>query len=132
LYRDGLICFVVMIGLRIWNCWIYITQPVSSYNMGTPLMWAVNVVVTTRIYINLVWLAKKPLITTNGLSINADVPASAARASIHVKMPNSQSTFGSWKEPGLSVNNEIEMLQTIPESIFERNLPVGKGFQSNA
>ncbi|KAG8808238.1 hypothetical protein FRC18_005141 [Serendipita sp. 400] len=132
LYRDGLICFVVMIGLRIWNCWIYITQPVSSYNMGTPLMWAVNVVVTTRIYINLVWLAKKPLITTNGLSINADVPTSAARASIHVKMPNSQSTFGSWKEPSLSANNEIEMLQTIPESIFERNLPIGKGFQSKA
>lgn len=62
LYRDGITSFVIMVGMRIWNVWIYSTQPLSSFNMGTPLMWAVNTVLTTRVYMNLVWLAKKPLI----------------------------------------------------------------------
>ncbi|KAG8812713.1 hypothetical protein FRC17_001886, partial [Serendipita sp. 399] len=36
LYRDGFIFFLVMIGLRVWNCWIYMTQPSSGYAMGIP------------------------------------------------------------------------------------------------
>ncbi|KAG8806382.1 hypothetical protein FRC17_005054 [Serendipita sp. 399] len=115
LYRDGMICFFVMVALRIWNCWIYITQSASSYNMGTPLMWAVNVVLTTRIYINLVWLAKKPLITTNGISNYSGLPSSAVRASIHVQMPP-QSTFSTWKDNGVSTrNDDVEMSQGTPD-----------------
>lgn len=63
LYRDGAACFLVMTGLRAWNIWIYDTQTADSYNMGTPIMWAVNVVLMTRVYMNLVQLARKPLLT---------------------------------------------------------------------
>ncbi|KIM20466.1 hypothetical protein M408DRAFT_307708 [Serendipita vermifera MAFF 305830] len=63
LYRDGMISFVVMAGMRIWNIWIFLTQPLSSFNMGSMLMWAINTVLTTRVYMNLVWLVHKPMLT---------------------------------------------------------------------
>ncbi|KIM20829.1 hypothetical protein M408DRAFT_123015 [Serendipita vermifera MAFF 305830] len=62
-YRDGMISFVVMAGMRIWNIWIFLTQPLSSFNMGSMLMWAINTVLTTRVYMNLVWLVHKPMLT---------------------------------------------------------------------
>ncbi|KAG8810297.1 hypothetical protein FRC17_002989, partial [Serendipita sp. 399] len=91
LYRDGFISFFVMVALRIWNCWIYMTQPVSSYAMGTPFMWAANAVLTTRIYINLVWLAKKPLCTVSEYPGHAGFQE--VRASINFRMP--PTTFNS-------------------------------------
>ncbi|KAG9052960.1 hypothetical protein FS842_008974 [Serendipita sp. 407] len=36
LYRDGLIAFFVMFAFRIWNIWIYLSLPLSSFNLGTP------------------------------------------------------------------------------------------------
>ncbi|KIM30757.1 hypothetical protein M408DRAFT_21604 [Serendipita vermifera MAFF 305830] len=68
LYRDGTASFFIMAIVRIWNIWIYLTQPLSSYNLGTLLMWAVNTVVTTRVYMNLVWLAKKPMVEETSAS----------------------------------------------------------------
>ncbi|KIM30753.1 hypothetical protein M408DRAFT_327745 [Serendipita vermifera MAFF 305830] len=62
LYRDGIASFIIMVVVRVWNIWIYLTQPLSSYNLGTQIMWAVNTVLTTRVYMNLVWLAKKSMI----------------------------------------------------------------------
>ncbi|KIM32533.1 hypothetical protein M408DRAFT_20802 [Serendipita vermifera MAFF 305830] len=64
LYRDGLICFLVMLGMRSWNIWIYCTQPVTSLNIGGNMMWAINTIMSTRVYLNLVFLVKKPDITT--------------------------------------------------------------------
>lgn len=60
LYRDGAVSFLVMVIVRGWNIWIYVTQPLSSYNMGTCLMWATSTVLTTRVYLNLVFLIKQP------------------------------------------------------------------------
>lgn len=65
LYRDGFLSFCVMFALRIWNIWIYLTQPLSSFNLGTPLMWAINTVLTTRVYMNLVYLSRKPVVTNS-------------------------------------------------------------------
>ncbi|PVF92629.1 hypothetical protein CPB86DRAFT_829869 [Serendipita vermifera] len=139
LYRDGVIAFLIMVSLRIWNIWICFTQPLNNAFMGLPsvpphhvtfivlgalrglisrevdvikndykslkrrlkdepvlltlachtgselacdknlyiprvliiiyrLMWAGNTVLTARVYLNLVWLARKPIVnldTTN-------------------------------------------------------------------
>ncbi|KIM30759.1 hypothetical protein M408DRAFT_21605 [Serendipita vermifera MAFF 305830] len=62
LYRDGIASFFIMVIARAWNIWIYLTQPLSSFNLGTQIMWSVNTVLTTRVYMNLVWLAKKPMV----------------------------------------------------------------------
>ncbi|KIM25276.1 hypothetical protein M408DRAFT_26272 [Serendipita vermifera MAFF 305830] len=59
-YRDGMIAFLVMTGARAWNIYIYIVQPGSSVYIGTMMLWAMNTVLTTRVYMNLVWLARKP------------------------------------------------------------------------
>ncbi|KAG8812157.1 hypothetical protein FRC17_002167, partial [Serendipita sp. 399] len=107
LYRDGMIAFLVMVGLRIWNCWIYITQPVSSYNMGISLMWAANAVLTTRIYINLVWLAKKPLCTVPGSTM---ITGDSVRFQ---RQPDS--TLDTIKESGLGTGHELGTINTIPE-----------------
>ncbi|KAG8812712.1 hypothetical protein FRC17_001885 [Serendipita sp. 399] len=105
LYRDGFISFFVMVALRIWNCWIYMTQPVSSYAMGTPFMWAANAVLTTRIYINLVWLAKKPLCTVSEYPGHAGIQE--VRASINFRMPpttfNSRTGYLSSTDRGLEM-----------------------------
>jgi hypothetical protein len=37
-------------------------------------MWAVNTVLTTRVYMNLVWLAKKPLIEASQHELSSAVP----------------------------------------------------------
>lgn len=63
LYRDGFIFFFVMVAVRAWNIWIYLSQPLSSSSLGTLLMWALNTILTTRVYMNLVWLAKTPQLT---------------------------------------------------------------------
>ncbi|KIM20834.1 hypothetical protein M408DRAFT_123034 [Serendipita vermifera MAFF 305830] len=71
-YRDGMIAFVVMTGVRVWNIWVYLTQPLSSLFVGTMLMWAVNTVLTTRVYMNLVWLVRRPAQVT-GVSTSASL-----------------------------------------------------------
>lgn len=71
-YRDGILCFLVTVALRIWNIWIYLTQHVSTYNMGTQLMWAANVVLITRVYMNLVWLARGPKPTDTHMGFSTD------------------------------------------------------------
>ncbi|KIM25279.1 hypothetical protein M408DRAFT_26275 [Serendipita vermifera MAFF 305830] len=63
-YRDGIIAFLVMTGARIWNIYIYVAQPGSSVYIGTMLMWALNIVLTTRVYTNLVSLANRPIEVT--------------------------------------------------------------------
>ncbi|KIM30755.1 hypothetical protein M408DRAFT_327746 [Serendipita vermifera MAFF 305830] len=80
LYRDGIASFFIMVIVRVWNIWIYLTQPLSSANLGTQLMWAVNTVVTTRVYMNLVWLTKKPFI--EGTSMGTRNPTTGVRMRI--------------------------------------------------
>jgi hypothetical protein len=82
LYRDGFICFFVMIGLRVWNIWIYLTQPLSSFSLGAQLMWSANTILTTRVYMNLVWLARKPLVDTT----MADTTMSRQPAGMGIRM----------------------------------------------
>lgn len=60
LYRDGLVCFLVMLALRSWNIWLYAAEPISSLNVGVNIFWAVNTILSTRVYLNLVWLVRKP------------------------------------------------------------------------
>ncbi|KAG8809078.1 hypothetical protein FRC17_003627, partial [Serendipita sp. 399] len=60
LYRDGLICFVVMLGVRIWNVWIYAVLPLTAAYLGVYLLWTTMTVLSTRIYLNLVYLAHGP------------------------------------------------------------------------
>ncbi|KAG8775730.1 hypothetical protein FRC15_000360 [Serendipita sp. 397] len=117
LYRDELICFLVMIGLRVWNCWIYITQPVSSYAMGTPFMWAANAVLTIRVYLNLVWLAKKPLITVSDYPNHGR--AHEAGPSINFRMPVDNPTYRSDKRYTVGLGNELEMAHTFSRSHHE-------------
>ncbi|KIM30762.1 hypothetical protein M408DRAFT_327748 [Serendipita vermifera MAFF 305830] len=62
LYRDGIIVFFVSFGCRIWNIWIYATQPLASAWMGVYLLWAIMTILSTRVYLNLVYLARKPVI----------------------------------------------------------------------
>jgi len=63
LYRDGMVCFLIMFAVRAWNIWIYSTQPITSLNIGTNMLWATNVILSTRVYLNLVWLVRKPDLT---------------------------------------------------------------------
>lgn len=65
-YRDGIIAFLVMTGARVWNVYVYIAQPGSSIYIGTMMLWAMNTVLTTRVYMNLVWLARKPAEASGG------------------------------------------------------------------
>ncbi|KAG8823996.1 hypothetical protein FRC17_009204, partial [Serendipita sp. 399] len=116
LYRDGLICFLVMIGLRIWNCWIYITQPVSCYNMGTPLMWAANAVLTTRVYINLAWLAKKPLVSDLGYASRSQT--AGARDIPYFPKP-ARSPLESIKGSTMIISHEMETFHSVPQLRME-------------
>lgn len=92
-YRDGIIAFLVMTGARVWNIYIYITQPGSSYYIGTMLLWAMNTVLTTRVYMNLVWLVRKPIEITGaftGASIgvpNRPYRASGVGSSMEMHVP---------------------------------------------
>ncbi|KAG8800734.1 hypothetical protein FRC18_007960 [Serendipita sp. 400] len=58
LYRDGIICFFVMFGVRIWNVWIYATQPITSAYLGIYLLWATMTILSTRVYLNLQFLTR--------------------------------------------------------------------------
>ncbi|PVF99597.1 hypothetical protein CPB86DRAFT_730969 [Serendipita vermifera] len=101
LYRDGLIAFFVMVSLRIWNVWIFFTQPLSSFNMGTPLMWSANAVLTARVYLNLVWLARRPLVTVNETTEGFNTGAGIS-ASIHLKVrPSATTRADTWQSSGV-------------------------------
>ncbi|KAG8801680.1 hypothetical protein FRC17_006585, partial [Serendipita sp. 399] len=58
LYRDGIACFFIMIGVRIWNVWIYATQPITTAYLGIYLLWATMTILSTRVYLNLQFLAR--------------------------------------------------------------------------
>jgi len=68
LYRDGMICFFVMFGVRIWNVWIYATQPLTSAYMGIYFLWAIMTILSTRVYLNLVFLTRNPIIEETEIS----------------------------------------------------------------
>lgn len=63
LYRDNVVAFFVMLAMRSWNIWIYANQPVTAHHIGTNLYWATNTILSTRIYLNLVWAVQKPLVS---------------------------------------------------------------------
>ncbi|PVF95468.1 hypothetical protein CPB86DRAFT_817195 [Serendipita vermifera] len=65
LYRDGLICFFVMFAVRSWNIWIWQTRPVTALNMGVNVMWGINTIMSTRVYLNLVWLTHQRDLSRN-------------------------------------------------------------------
>ncbi|KIM25281.1 hypothetical protein M408DRAFT_331232 [Serendipita vermifera MAFF 305830] len=71
-YRDGFIAFFIMTGMRIWNIWVYTSGPLSSLYVGTMLMWAISTVLTTRVYMNLVWLVHRPPQATD-IGTTADI-----------------------------------------------------------
>lgn len=86
-YRDGLIAFIVMTGVRVWNVWIYLTQPPSNLFVGVMLMWAINTVLTTRVYMNLVWLVRRPNQVT-GISTSATIGLGGS-VNIEMRAPRS-------------------------------------------
>lgn len=57
-----------MFGVRIWNVYIYATQPITGAYKGIYVMWATFTILTTRIYLNLVWLARQPILEETELS----------------------------------------------------------------
>ncbi|KIM32260.1 hypothetical protein M408DRAFT_215963 [Serendipita vermifera MAFF 305830] len=61
LYRDNVIGFFIMLAMRSWNVWIHLTQPVSSMHVATNIYWAVNTVLSTRVYLNIVWSLRQTL-----------------------------------------------------------------------
>lgn len=103
LYRDGVIAFLVMTGVRGWNIWIYVSQPITALSIGTNIMWALNTILMTRVYLNLQWLAKGPTLggdTTDlttfasPLGRGTDGHPIRPRNSIHFRVPHLTTTFG--------------------------------------
>lgn len=72
LYRDGAAAFFIMFCMRAWNIWVFATQPVSSLQVATNIFWAVNAVLTARIYLNIAWIVNQPSVTTHQ-AIDADL-----------------------------------------------------------
>lgn len=62
LYRDNVIAFFIMLAMRSWNIWIHLTQPISAMHQATNIYWAINSVLSTRVYLNIVWLAHQPML----------------------------------------------------------------------
>ncbi|KAG8795886.1 hypothetical protein FRC16_009906 [Serendipita sp. 398] len=58
LYRDGIVCFFVMFAVRLWNVWIYATQPLTAAYLGIYVLWTTMTLLSTRVYLNLVYLAR--------------------------------------------------------------------------
>jgi hypothetical protein len=59
-------------------------------------MWAVSTVLTTRVYMNLVWLAKKPLITT----MDPKIPSIRMHA---YTLTEAQEDYGTLRRPGVTM-----------------------------
>ncbi|KAG8847780.1 hypothetical protein FRC20_002684, partial [Serendipita sp. 405] len=69
LYRDGFYYFAGVFAVHLWNViatddatrrggWLqYLTQPVKGNYMGTHFAWTVVTIMSSRIYLNLVWAA---------------------------------------------------------------------------
>lgn len=74
LYRDNVIAFFIMLAMRSWNIWIHLTQPVSSIHLATNIYWATNTILSTRVYLNIVWAVRQPTEATS-------LPAGASLAS---------------------------------------------------
>lgn len=113
LYRDGLIAFFVMMSLRIWNVWIYFTQPLSSFNMGTPMMWSVNAVLTARVYLNLVWLARKPLATVD-VTQEGFTSGGGISANIRLQVrPSTTVRADTWRSSGMHMGPNVYTIPTL-------------------
>lgn len=58
LYRDGVLLFVVMAAVRLWNILIFASQPLTRTYLGIYMMWAIITVLSNRIYLNMVAIAR--------------------------------------------------------------------------
>ncbi|KIM32254.1 hypothetical protein M408DRAFT_20571 [Serendipita vermifera MAFF 305830] len=65
LYRDNVIAFFIMLAMRSWNIWIIATQGISTMHKATNIYWAVCTILSTRVYLNIVWLLAKPVADTD-------------------------------------------------------------------
>lgn len=58
MYRDGVLLFCVMVAARIWNIIIYTSEPLTRTYLGIYMMWAAITAMSSRIYMNMVKLAR--------------------------------------------------------------------------
>lgn len=65
LYRDNIIAFFIMLAMRSWNIWIFATQGISTMHKAMNIYWAVGTILSTRVYLNIVWLLAKPVADTH-------------------------------------------------------------------
>jgi hypothetical protein len=73
------------------------------------LMWAVNAVLTARVYLNLVWLARKPMVTADA-SHGGLITGGGVSANIHLQIrPSATIRADTWRSSGLGPN-----VYTIP------------------
>jgi hypothetical protein len=73
------------------------------------LMWAVNAVLTARVYLNLVWLARKPMVTAD-TSHGGFITGGVVSANIQLQVrPSATVRADTWRSSGLSPN-----VYTIP------------------
>jgi hypothetical protein len=90
-----------MLGARSWNIWIYVADPITSLNIGVNVYWAVNTILSTRVYLNLVWIYRKPTLST---SMNPGINTSAGNVrgttGINIIAPTRISTYVSSKDEG--------------------------------
>ncbi|CAG7849581.1 SubName: Full=Uncharacterized protein {ECO:0000313/EMBL:CCA69353.1} [Serendipita indica DSM 11827] len=53
LYRDGAIFYFIIVAVRAWNIYIFLTQPLTTMYLAISVMWAAFTILTTRAYLNL-------------------------------------------------------------------------------
>ncbi|CCA69355.1 hypothetical protein PIIN_03254 [Serendipita indica DSM 11827] len=53
LYRDGAIFYLIIVSVRAWNIYIFLTQPKIKMFLAISIMWAAFTTLTTRMYLNL-------------------------------------------------------------------------------
>ncbi|KAG8822108.1 hypothetical protein FRC17_009651, partial [Serendipita sp. 399] len=53
LYRDGFYYFATVFGVYLWIAVAYLTQPIKSTYMGVYFGWAISIVMSCRVYLNL-------------------------------------------------------------------------------
>jgi len=58
MYRDGTTFSAIMVVIRVWNIFIETAQPLSRTYLGIYLMWSAITVLCSRIYLNVVQMAR--------------------------------------------------------------------------
>jgi len=53
LYRDGILYFLLIVGLRVWNVTIWLTLPLSMTFLGLYFLWASVTTLVNRFFLNL-------------------------------------------------------------------------------